>query len=55
MLIDADLPESYWDDALAYATLLYNVLPTSAHEDSESLEQKAFVHMTTSPPPSDVS
>ena len=28
MLLDADLPESYWYDALEYATLLHNVVPT---------------------------
>jgi len=33
MLIDADLPESYWYDALEYAALLHNVAPTRALGD----------------------
>jgi hypothetical protein len=33
MLIDADLPESYWFDALVYAALLHNVTPTRALGD----------------------
>lgn len=28
MLLDADLPESYWYDALVYATFLHNISPT---------------------------
>jgi len=30
MLLDADLPEAYWYDALEYATLIHNVTPTRA-------------------------
>jgi hypothetical protein len=33
MLIDADLPESYWNDTLVYAALLHNVTPTRAVGD----------------------
>ena len=33
MLLDADLPESYWYDALTYDTHLHNVSPTHALED----------------------
>ena len=33
MLTDADLPGTYWHDALLYAALLHNVLPTRALED----------------------
>ena len=32
MLLDADLPESYWYDALVYATFLHNVSPTCSLE-----------------------
>jgi len=30
MLIDADLPQSYWYDALLYTTHIHNVTPTQA-------------------------
>jgi hypothetical protein len=30
ILLDANLPETYWFDALEYATLLHNVMPTQA-------------------------
>src|SRR5258707_682749 len=30
MLLDADLPEAYWYDALEYTTLIHNVTPTRA-------------------------
>jgi Reverse transcriptase (RNA-dependent DNA polymerase) len=33
MLTDAQLPESYWYDALEYAALLHNVTPTRALDD----------------------
>src|ERR1700691_1587152 len=33
MLFDADLPESYWYDALEYAALIHNVTPTRALDD----------------------
>jgi transposase InsO family protein len=33
MLLDAGLPESYWYDALEYAALLHNVVPTRALGD----------------------
>ena len=33
MLIDADLPQSYWYDALRYATHIHNILPTHALDD----------------------
>ena len=33
MLTDAELPETYWYDALLYATHLHNVSPTRALED----------------------
>ena len=33
MLLDAELPESYWYDALEYAALLHNMVPTHALGD----------------------
>ena len=33
MLLDANLPESYWHDALEYAAHLHNVIPTQALGD----------------------
>jgi hypothetical protein len=33
MLTDADLPDSYWYDALTHATHLHNVSPTRALDD----------------------
>ena len=33
MLLDADLPESYWHDALEYTAHLHNVIPTRALGD----------------------
>jgi len=33
MLIDADLPETYWYDALCYAVYIHNVTPTHALEN----------------------
>jgi transposase InsO family protein len=33
MLLDADLPESYWWEALQYAALLHNVSPTRSLDD----------------------
>ena len=61
MLIDADLPESYWYDALLHAALLHNVSPTRSLENKTPEEAwsgnkpdisrlrvfgcKAFVHI----------
>jgi hypothetical protein len=40
MLANADLPESYWYDALEYAALLHNVAPTRALGDITHLPRK---------------
>ena len=34
MLSDADLPESYWYDALEYTTLIHNVTSTCALDNT---------------------
>jgi transposase InsO family protein len=38
MLLDADLPESYWWEVLQYAALLHNVSPTCSLDDSTPKE-----------------
>ena len=63
MLIDADLPEIYWFEALVYATHLHNVSPTRALDNTTPEEawsgnkpdvshlrvfsSKAFMHVPT--------
>ncbi|KAF8498945.1 hypothetical protein F5888DRAFT_1595563, partial [Russula emetica] len=64
MLIDADLPESYWYHALQHAALIHNVTPTRALDNRTPEEAwsgnkpdvsrlrtfgcKAFVHIPDS-------
>jgi len=38
MLVEAELPDTYWWDALRYATLLHNVSPTRSLSDSTPKE-----------------
>ena len=33
MLTDADLPDTYWFDALVHAMLIHNVSPTQSLDD----------------------